>query len=221
MVCSGCWRTRWTSSSRSQSLSESAEELEKTRRGHLRLFLRQIVPAGQRAAVHVRRKAAPDVEHIEVASYDALLTPEHQGGARHFAATVGAVMLQIDRGTGAVVLHHRMQPRWIAKGAGIAFHRPGIEGVQAADAAKRPLQEIVRCAADEPLGQIEGLNEEEPVVIAGSEFAADVFVVIERRHDIQDRRRDDAVRIIQRYPVSRPRTTVVAADQEPVEAELR
>ena len=73
--------------------------------GHgLGRLLRQVVPGRQRVAAHVGRLLAPGREHVVGAPDQAALAPEREERRRDPAVGVGGVVLEVDRGRGAVVL---------------------------------------------------------------------------------------------------------------------
>src|SRR5947209_9235760 len=111
-------------------------------------------------AADVVRPGPPDRERVAVLVFEVVAAgPQEQQRAADPAArgAVGLVVLPVEAKTGAVVLHHGVHGRWIVDGAavvlvGLGAHVLGGGGVPG-----------FRVRADEPLGGLAGLAEEEPV----------------------------------------------------------
>ena len=166
---------------------------------------------------------APDLERARrVAPDHPALSPQHQArrGDPLTGGRAGGVVFQVDRRPGPVVLDHRVPCGGVGEDALVLAQRLRRLGVQpAAPAVQRAVQEVQRVAADEPLGQLGGLDEEEPVVVGGGDRPVEVDVG--RGQDVQQREARHPVRVVERHPVRHTGAAVVADHGEPVEAERR
>src|SRR5438045_5371554 len=113
--------SRRSDSARVMSSPEESAELRVRLVGDL---LRGVVAAGKHLAMHVGRALLPRVDRLVAAVYVALLAPEHQHRHADLAARVGigAVVHEVDRDRGAVVLAHRVDVLGIAA-ADVFGHR--------------------------------------------------------------------------------------------------
>src|SRR5260221_716693 len=69
------------------------------------------MPTRYRTAAHLAGHAPPVVQRLEAAIDHAEFAPQHARGALHFYAgrAIGAIMFEIDRGGGAIVLAHAVR----------------------------------------------------------------------------------------------------------------
>ena len=74
---------------------------------------------------------------------------------------------------------------------------------------------------DQGLGQVVGLDKEEPVVVGSRQVLAYRFEDVAGGDYIEHRELRDALWIVQRHPVRDPSSPVVADDGERVEAQGR
>src|SRR5215831_11384350 len=88
---------------------------------------------------------APDRENVVAAPLRAALTPKHQKRDRQLAATVGAVVGQIDRSAGAVLVTGRTDRLGVPEAAQIFTERVGLQ-------LRRIAQQLVELVAQKELG---------------------------------------------------------------------
>ena len=129
-------------------------------------------------------------------------------------------MLQIDAGGRPVVLAGGVDRRRIAKAALIGVERLGREAIAGlAPGGDLAFQVIVRIGADQPLRQVEGLDQEEPVIIGGGEGPVGPLVHGMGGRDVEQGSLLDALRVVERQAVGDPGAAVVADHGEALEAE--
>ena len=164
----------------------------------------------------VRALRLPVRERREQPLHDAALAPEHAHGAIDAPRGVGAVVLEIDRGRGAIVLAHRVD-RGRREAALVLGERARVEERRAAraPAAELGAQIEQRVGADQPLRQRRGLDQEEPVVVARARTpssCARTSSASARCRAARSAR--TASRMIEREAMRDAAAAVVAADEE-------
>src|SRR5258708_7544581 len=102
----------------------AVKERAQRAQGLVGCFLGQEMAARQRMAAHIDRLFAPDRERVIEPADDAIPAPQHEQRALDFLAGVGRVMLEIDRGAGAIILAGGVDGRRIAEAAAGILHRP-------------------------------------------------------------------------------------------------
>ena len=147
----------------------AAEKLPQHLRRHIRIFLRQKMPAIDRRAAHIGRPVLPGIERRRRGAGDAGVAPQRQHRDRDLLARVaiGLVDLEIGIGAGAIILAHRMQPRGIAERREIMLQRARIDGVEIFRlglARHLLLEEEIRIAADQGFRQRKRLRQKGPVI---------------------------------------------------------
>ena len=80
-------------------------------------------------------------------------------------------------------------------------------------------QEVFGVGVDQPLGQVEGLDQEEPPEIAGGELLVGAGVHRGRGRDVEHGQALDRIGVVQRHAVRDPAAAVVADHGEAVEAQ--
>ena len=126
------------------------------------------------------------------------------------------------RGAGAVVLADRVDRLRIAEAAHEVRERRRIEEAQALlGLGELLLDEPVGIGAHHLLGQVVGLDVEEPVPGERRPGLGDVGVEIVLRNDVDDRRARDLLRMVEAHAVQHARAAVVAGGVEALEAERR
>src|SRR4051812_13150966 len=128
----------------------------------VRCLFGQVMAALQRTAAHIIGYAAPFVERLEAAFHHAERAPqgEHLAGKLATRLAVGAIVVEVDRGGGAIVLAARVDhPR---REAALVFGpRRGRETLDALAAIARLLaQEELRVGADHAFRQRRRPDEE-------------------------------------------------------------
>jgi hypothetical protein len=125
-----------------------------------RALLGDEVPAVQCYRSEVARAFPPDARHV-VASPEAAPTPQRQRGAGDPELRVCGIVAQVDRRPRPVVLTGRVDRCRVEAppvlGDGVVGERIGGP----APLGERPAKVRVRIGADEPLGQVRWLDEEE------------------------------------------------------------
>ena len=115
-------------------------------------------------------RARQSAQRIEALADQAARAPEQEQVAADLLVRGArrAIVLEIDRGAGAVVLAGGVDRVGAAEAALVLGERLGLDVAEAvrAPAAERPAQVERRVAADHPLGQGRRLDQEEPVVVA-------------------------------------------------------
>ena len=129
---------------------------------------------------------------------------------------VGLVEGEVEGRAGAVVLAHGVDRRRVASSS--AGTRPAA---RVEDLAAAVEIEPVGVGADQPLRQVEGLREEEPVPVAEREIHVGAAEVLARRHDVEDGEPAHALRMVERHAVGDPPAAVVAGDREALMPERR
>src|SRR5579864_3617854 len=171
------------------------------------------MPARQRSAAYIHRNRAPIVERLEEPMHDAALAPQYEQRTRDLPRFACRVMVEIDRGSGAVVLAARMNRLWIAEATLVFGERARIEMREAGTpAAELAVQEVNGIGADQTLGQVERLDQEEPVIVGGRECLIGVRVHRARRRDVDDRELRHGVGVIETKPM-RDASAAIMADQ--------
>src|SRR5262249_6817680 len=94
-----------------------SEEWQDLSEGLLRRFLGEVMPAIERLSAHVGRNLFPVIDRIEEPADDTLRSPQRQERARDLRLAISAVMDEIDRGRGAIVLAGGVNRRLIAEAA--------------------------------------------------------------------------------------------------------
>ncbi len=130
------------------------------------------------------------------------------------------IHLEIDAKRGAIVLADGVNGFRIAEAAFVFGKRRRIEEAQ-------PLLGFRKLLLDEPvgvrthhaLGQIVGLNIEEPVPGERAPLPADVVEQVMLRDDIEDRRARDFLRVVEAHAMQDTRAAVMARRIKIVEAE--
>ena len=178
--------------------------------------------AGQRPAARVIGARAPDRQGVIGPVDHPLGAPKHEQGAGDLALQVGAVVRQVDAGGGAVVLADGVNGFRVAEAALVFGKRLLGEGrftTRLLPGGHFLVHVVVRISTDQPLGQIERLDQEEPVVIGAGEGHVRVLVHVERRRDVEHRRLGDPLGVVEGHAVGDPRAPVVADHGEALEAE--
>src|SRR5688572_26316033 len=132
-----------------------------SRLGRVRLLER--MPARHLPAGNARRALAPDRERVVTPRDGAALAPKHEQRALNFLVQIGAIVLEVDRCPGAVVLAHRVQR------AGNPKHAP----VFVTESLVLAADEEIEAVRDHGLGKRRGAREEEPMVGALRERLVD------------------------------------------------
>src|SRR6185312_11771885 len=133
----------------SSSLASEKESFQ-LRYEEVRDLLGDVVPRGKRVATHVAGDPLPFRERIEAAPDDAMLAPQRKERRLHLAAglAVGAVVLEVDAGGGAVVLARGMD-RLGRVAALVLGPRLGSEGLHPGEPRAHLLpQQELRIRAD-------------------------------------------------------------------------
>src|SRR6185312_1786156 len=145
------------------------------------------MPAGQRAAGYIDSDGAPIVERLEEAMHDAALAPQYEQRTRDLLRFACRVMVEIDRSGGAVVLAARMNRLRIAEATLVFGERARIEMRKAgAPTTQLAMQKVHGIGADQPLGQVERLDQEEPMIVGGRERLVGMRVHRACRRDVED-----------------------------------
>ena len=151
------------------------------------------------------------------------LAPQHEERAGQLVVEIGLVVLEVDRSTGAVVLAGGMDACSVAEAALVLRERLRREELITAAAPRTqvPAEEEARVASDQPLGQVEGLAQEEPVV--GRERKLLVRASEDRvgGHDVEGREPRHTFGVVERQPMRDAAASVVSDEGEPIEPELR
>src|SRR5665213_1266824 len=154
----------------------------------------------------------PDFHRLVVAPDTALGAPQQQHRAFDLAAggDIGGIHREVDAEGGAVVLAHAVPGRRILEAADVFRERLGREEFEAV----RPLAELFAdvefgIGAHHPLRQVEGLRHEEPVPGDQAPGAGDMGQQMMRRHDVDQRRARDLVRVIEAHPVQHARAALI------------
>src|SRR6185437_9136470 len=165
------WRGSFLGSAFGTALGTSGpEEFLQRRQCLLGRFLGQKMPARQRRALDVARLFPPDRQRLIEPADHAFLAPQDEEWAGDFAIGVGGIVLEVDRGAGAVILARRVDGRGVAKAAAVLGDRFRREDLgPAAPGAQRAIEKKVGRAADEAFGEVVGLDEKEPVVVISGE----------------------------------------------------
>src|SRR4051794_37255414 len=139
----------------------------------------------ERAAAQVRRTLSPDRTDV-VGVADPGLAPQEQRRAADLVFCVSLVVLKVDAGTGSVVLAGRMNRRLVVAPAIFGDRLLGERTGRSAPFVERPPQVVLRCASDQPLRQVVGLNEEEVAPHRGSSLLVDRLVDRLGGDDVED-----------------------------------
>jgi hypothetical protein len=92
--------------------------------GHvLRGFVDHEVADGQCVTLRTERTAAPQGQDVVVVAHEAVLAPKNEYGAGDRSVSVLLVVLEIDAGSGAVVLAARVNRRWITESREVGVQR--------------------------------------------------------------------------------------------------
>ncbi len=83
-----------------------------------------------------------------------------------------------------------------------------------------PQIERIGIRADETLGKIERLREEEPMPVAHGERHVGALEMLGRREDVENRQSGDRVGMIERHPIGAAAAAIVPDDGEAIEAEI-
>src|SRR5439155_4965857 len=117
--------------------------------------------------------------------------------ATELAPGVGGVVLEIERRRGTVVLTGGVDRCRIAEATLVFRVRASIEMVDRGAPAAELLPKVVRrVGADETLGQVVRLDQEEPVVVRRCERLVGLSVHGRGRRDVEDREACDALGVI-------------------------
>ena len=93
----------------------------------------------------------PVLERGEELVHDAALTPEHLNGTFDAPCGVGAVVLEIDRRRGAIVLAHRVDRAWEGEAALVLGERARIEERRAVRAPAAELRAQIERGGAAPI----------------------------------------------------------------------
>ena len=156
-------------------------------------LLGEVVARRQRASAHVGRDASPVVDRVEQPVDDALLAPQHEQRARHLAAR-GDVRRRRARGRSTPP---RGSPRTSRGSSRDSRSSARTRRTRAdrrmrrrrAPAARLLAQVVRRIGADHPLGHVERLDQEEPVVVGRGELEVGLAVHEPRGRDVEHARR--------------------------------
>ena len=182
--------------------------------------------AGHADAAHVLGPSAPGGEELAARAAPRAGpagAPEHVERAGDLAPSVavGAVDLDVDARTRAVVVAPGADGLPVVRGGAVLGHRRLAEHARVAGPrAERALEVEVGLGGDQPLGQRRGLREEVPVVAGQPAGHAHLLELLDRRHDVEQRQPFDPLRMVEREPVGHARPAVVPREAEPLEAEL-
>jgi hypothetical protein len=130
--------------------------------GFVRRLLRQEMAALDGVAGDGLGMVAPDAENVVTASLGAALAPQHQQRHRDAPAAVGAVVDEVDRRAGAVLVASRPDRLRVPEAAQILGEHLRLEhhGI-----AEHMAQKEFGLGADQPLRQSARLNQEKPVIL--------------------------------------------------------
>ena len=131
---------------------------------------------------------APQAQHIKAAANGPVLAPQHPQGLLQQAACghIGAVVLQVQRGAGPVVLGNRLGGAGHRRAALVLGQRLGRKGMQACIACAHDAAHIARRARlDQCLGQRCRLDHEKPMPIRPGKSVAGVVVHGQRGRDVE------------------------------------
>ena len=181
-------------------------------------------PPAERLAAHVGGVVAPHVEHVVGRPTKPSAPQSTRAGhstRRPAAASTSSCSRSIEARRGSP----RSWPGYlrVAEAAHVLLDRLGREGLD--PRAARPLRQlaaqvVVRVGADQALGQVGLLGQEEPVVVGLRQGPVDVGEHVPGRDDVEQRHPGDRLGMVEAQAVRDPGAAVVADDARTVEAEV-
>ena len=146
---------------------------------------------------------------------DALLSPEREQRTLHPSVRIRCIVLEIDCGRRAIVLAGRVDRRGIAETALVLSKRARVEQRKVrAPASELPPQVIDGIGADQPFGEVEWLDQEEPVVVRGREGHVGAGIHRAGGRDVEHRHALDGMRVIEAQPMRDAPAAIVSDELE-------
>jgi len=128
---------------------------------------------------------------------------------------------QVDAGAGAVIFAHGVDRFRLGGAAHVFGHRLRWEDLGGIGPAfEAPADELVGCGPDHPLGEVVGLDQEEPVVGVGRHLFVDDLEHPVGWDDIQQSQFPYPLRVVLGQAVGNPGAPVVGDQKERIEPQL-
>ncbi len=186
------------------------------RQSLMRRLFRQEVAAGERAAADVGSLLSPECHSVEHLSDHALGAPEHEQRTGDALLRVGAVVLEIDAGGGAIVLAGGGDTGRITEASAVLRERLLGEHIGlAAPMSEQAIEPVVGIGADHPLGQAVRLDQEKPMKIGGSESLVRAGVDAGGGADVEHGGTLDCLGMVEAEAMQHAPAAVVAHGLEP------
>ncbi len=178
------------------------------------------MPAVEGATADVKRLLLPRGKDVIERSDRPPGPPQRQERGDHRSVRVGAIVLEVDRGGGAVVLADCVDRGRVAVAAEVLLDDRLVQRPRGLRlAGEVPAEEELRVGADHPFRQVVGLDQEEPPEVSGRELLVGPLVHRRGRRDVEECEALDRVRVIERHAVGDPRPAVVPHHGEASEAQ--
>ncbi len=173
--------------------------------------------AGQPLARHIRCPSGPRVERQYASGLLFALAPQYKDrtGESSSRSCIACIVLQVLGSSGSIVFAHGVAHMRTSERGSIGVEGQGIDPLETAGHLRQcSVQISVRVSRKHPLREIARLRQEEPVPGVQSESLVDRCECIERRYHGQRGICRDALRMVERKPVSGPSAPVVPDHRE-------